>query len=333
MMAQLHQMGFKVMVWVSPFISPDTEEFRELQQKGYLVSTRANGSLKPAIIEWWNGFSASLDLTHPDARKWFTEQLNKTKKQYGVDGFKFDAGDPEFYADTSFVFHSPASPNEISRLWGTFGIDNSFNEYRAMWKMGNQPLVQRLRDKEHSWRDLQKIIPDMTAAGMLGYGLSCPDMIGGGEIGSFAENGRLDQHLVVRSAQLQALMPMMQFSIAPWRVLDSTSFNAVLAALKIRNQFLPVIRTLADSYVNTGIPVVRHMEYVFPAQGFADCNDQYMLGDTLMVAPMLTDSNSRNVRFPKGRWQTFDGRIIRGPVTKKIDCAFDQIPWFRLVRN
>jgi alpha-glucosidase len=333
MVQRLHQMGFKVMVWVSPFFSPDTEVFRELQKKGYLVSTRANGSLKPAIIEWWNGFSASLDLTNPDARKWFSEQLDKAKKQYAVDGFKFDAGDPEFYADQNFVFHSPASPNEITRLWGTFGIDNPFNEYRAMWKMGNQPLVQRLRDKEHSWKDLQKIIPDMTAAGMLGYGLSCPDMIGGGEIGSFAENGRLDQHLVVRSAQLQALMPMMQFSIAPWRVLDSTSFNAVLNALKIRNRFLPVIESLADNYVKTGIPVVRHMEYVFPGQGFAACGDQFMLGDTVLVAPLLTDSNSRTVKFPKGRWQSFDGRVIRGPGKKKIDCAFDQIPWFRLVRN
>jgi alpha-glucosidase len=333
MVDRLHEMGFKVMVWVSPFFSPDTEIFRELQQKGFLVSTRAAGSLKPAIIEWWNGFSASLDLTNPDARKWFSHQLDKVKQQYGIDGFKFDAGDPEFYTDKSFIFHAPASPNEFTRLWGTFGVDNPFNEYRAMWKMGNQPLVERLRDKQHSWTDLQKIIPDMTAAGMLGYGLSCPDMIGGGEIGSFAENGRLDQHLVVRSAQLQALMPMMQFSIAPWRVLDSTSFNAVLNALKVRNSFLPIIQSLVDNCVKTGAPVVRHMEYQFPAQGFAECKDQFMLGETILVAPILTDSDSRTVKLPKGKWKSFDGRIIRGPSTKKIDCPLDQIPWFRLIRD
>jgi alpha-glucosidase len=168
---------------------------------------------------------------------------------------------------------------------------------------------------------------------MLGYGLSCPDMIGGGEIGSFAENGRLDQHLVVRSAQLQALMPMMQFSIAPWRILDSTSFNAVLNALKIRNQFLPDIRSLVENCVRTGAPVVRHMEYQFPWQGFADCNDQFMLGENVLVAPMLTDGGSRTVRLPKGRWKSFDGRIIRGPATQKINCPLDQIPWFRLVRR
>ena len=333
MVNRLHEMGFKVMVWVSPFFSPDTEIFRELQQKGFLVSTLANGSKKPAIIEWWNGFSASLDLTHPEARKWFDAQLDKVKQQYGIDGFKFDAGDPEFYTDKNFVFHTPVSPNEFTRLWGTFGLNNPFNEYRAMWKMGNQPLVQRLRDKEHNWTDLQKIIPDMTAAGMLGYGLSCPDMIGGGEIGSFVTNGRLDQRLVVRSAQLQALMPMMQFSIAPWRVLDSVSLHAVLNALQVRTLFLPLIQSLVDKCVKTGVPVVRHMEYQFPDQGFADCKDQFMLGESLLVAPIITDNSVRTVKLPKGRWKSYDGRIIRGPATKKIDCPLDQIPWFRLVRR
>lgn len=80
---------------------------------------------------------------------------------------------------------------------------------------GNQ-----LRDKAHNWQDLQTWVPNLVAAGLLGYQFTCPDMIGGGEFTSFIDNAKLDQDLFVRSAQIHALMPMMQFSASPWRVLD-----------------------------------------------------------------------------------------------------------------
>ena len=62
----------------------------------------------------------------------------------------------------------------------------------------------------------------MIAAGLLGYAYACPDMIGGGQFASFlgVDQTKLDQELIVRSCQVHALMPMMQFSVAPWRILD-----------------------------------------------------------------------------------------------------------------
>jgi hypothetical protein len=72
---------------------------------------------------------------------------------------------------------APATPNEQSRLWGEIGLSFPLNEYRAMWKMGGEPLVERLRDKQHTWTDLQKLIPHITTAGLLGYQFTCPDMM------------------------------------------------------------------------------------------------------------------------------------------------------------
>ena len=55
---------------------------------------------------------------------------------------------------------------------------------------------------------------------------TCPDMIGGGEYLNFLENSsNLDEELFVRYAQCAALMPMMQFSAAPWRVLSKENFE------------------------------------------------------------------------------------------------------------
>ena len=62
----------------------------------------------------------------------------------------------------------------------------------------------------------------MTTAGLLGFAYTCPDMIGGGEFNSFLniKEGELDEELIVRSCQIHAMMPMMQFSVAPWRILN-----------------------------------------------------------------------------------------------------------------
>ena len=70
-------------------------------------------------------------------------------------------------------------PSEHAELYGKIGLDFPLNEYRAMWKMGGQPLVERLRDKDHGFAALQLLIPNMLSAGLMGYYFSCPDLIGG----------------------------------------------------------------------------------------------------------------------------------------------------------
>ena len=68
-------------------------EFREARDKHFLIETPEG---KPRILEWWNGYSAALDLTNPDAMKWLKDQLD-VLTDMGVDGFKLDAGDPCYY--------------------------------------------------------------------------------------------------------------------------------------------------------------------------------------------------------------------------------------------
>jgi alpha-glucosidase len=145
---------------------------------------------------------------------------------YGIVGFKFDAGDTGYYPPDA-LSSKPATPNEHCEMFAQFGLRFPMNEYRACWKMGGQPLAQRLRDKNHKWDDLKLLIPHMIAEGLAGYTFSCPDMIGGGEYTSFLDLNKYDEELVVRSAQCHALMPMMQFSVAPWRILSDKIFEAV----------------------------------------------------------------------------------------------------------
>jgi alpha-glucosidase len=324
MMQELHALGFKVMVWVCPFVSPDSDVYRALaKQQAFLKDNTG----KPAMVRWWNGASALLDFTRPAAVAWFTDRLAALQRDYGVDGFKLDAGDADFYPN--LIAAKPVSANEHSRLFGQFGLTFPLNEYRAMWQMGGQPLAERLRDKRHDWSDLHKLVPDILQQGLLGYSFTCPDLIGGGEFTSFLDGAKIDQELIVRSAFCHALMPMMQFSVAPWRVLDAEHLAAVKQATALRAKYVPTILKLARQSAQTGEPIVRSLEYVFPHQGFAGVKDQFLLGDDILVAPALEKGvKERKVQLPQGTWRDAKGNRHAGPATITASAALDELPVF-----
>jgi len=329
MIQDLHAKGFKVMTWVCPFVSPDCDVYRYLRDKKYLV-TNKDGN--PAMIPWWNGVSALLDLTNPGAFDWFKSQMDRLVNDYGVDGFKLDAGDFEFYANVH-SYKKGATPQDHAELYGKIGLSYPLNEYRAMWKMGGQPLAERLRDKSHGFEDLQFLIPNMLSAGLVGHYFSCPDMIGGGEFRSFLDAAVLDQESVVRSAQCHALMPMMQFSVAPWRILDAKHYAAVKKSVQIRERFNDYILALAVKAAKTGEPIMRSLEFDYPHQGYERITDQFLLGDRVLVAPVLEKGAvARKVVIPKGKWKGFNGKVITGPTTIDVKTGLDDLPYFELIR-
>lgn len=329
MVDKLHQMGFKVMLWICPFVSADSQEYRELAAKGYLIKQK--GSESPAIIHWWNGQSACYDLTNPAAFSYFADILKKMQKEYGIDGFKFDAGDNQFY-DPRHIgsYKKDAASTDHTMAWAKLGLQFPFNEYRAGFRMGGQPLVQRLGDKDYSWNAVGLLIPDMIAAGLLGYSYTCPDMIGGGQFTAFLniKDNEFDQKQIVRSAQVHALMPMMQFSVAPWRILDKEHLDIVKDAAKLHERFGDYIINCARESAKSGEPVIRHMEYSFPGEGFATCKDQFMLGDKYMVTPVVTESDVRTVKLPKGKWRDDTGKTYKGGQTITMEIPVSRLVYF-----
>jgi alpha-glucosidase len=57
--------------------------------------------------------------------------------EYGVDGFKFDAGDNSFY-DPCYIdsYRKDAISTDHTFAWAKIGLEFPFNEYRACWRMG-----------------------------------------------------------------------------------------------------------------------------------------------------------------------------------------------------
>ncbi|MGP4101359.1 glycoside hydrolase family 31 protein [Nonomuraea sp. KM90] len=325
MIRQLHEWGCSVMLWVVPFVSPDSAAFRELEGRGLLIRDRAGDT---AIRRWWNGLSALLDLTAPAAVKWMTDQLDTLREETGVDGFKFDAGDVRDYrADDRTA--GRAEPVDLCEAWARVGLRYPFNEFRACWRMGGRPLGQRLQDKPPLWgpAGIGSLVPEMLAQGLIGHPFVCPDMIGGGEIEAMTEQGATDQEFFVRYAQIAALSPMMQFSVLPFRVLDDVHLAAVNEALAVRASLLPLILDLVDDAATTGEPVVRPMAY--HASGLDEVTDQFFLGPDLIVAPVTAKgATERSVAVPAGRWRGDGGTVVEGPARVTVACDLARIPRF-----
>ncbi|MFC5405546.1 glycoside hydrolase family 31 protein [Cohnella soli] len=331
MMDELHEMGFKVMLWVCPYVSPDSLTGRKLDKLGYLVKDELG---KMALRRWWNGCSAVLDYTHPEAWSWFKETLDELVVRYGVDGFKFDAGDPSEDAAsdwvTSFRWRGTDIPNEDCAAYSRLGLHYSLSEYRASWKMGGAPLMQRLRDKPHAWGDegIRALIPNSIAQGLVGFAFNCPDMVGGGWDGDL-NGSSFDPELFVRYAQCAALFPMIQFSTAPWKVLDEEKLSYCLAAVRLRERMGATLRALANEAAERGTPMLRALEFVYPGKGYERVTDQFMLGNDILVAPVLEKGAiERMVVFPEGEWKEESGDMIVGPCECIVKAPLSRLPWY-----
>lgn len=172
-------------------------------------------------------------------------------------------------------------------------------------------------------------IPDMLAAGFVGCPFICPDMVGGGEWTAFLPGAPFDPELFIRSAQIQALCPMMQFSASPWRCLDAGNQEIVKNVVALRQCFAPKFVELAKESAKTGEPMMRNLEYCCVGHGYADVKDEFMMGDNLLVAPIVEKKAiSRKVVLPPGRWKADDGQVYDGATTIEVTAPLERLPYF-----
>ena len=331
MIEKLHGMGYQVMVWVCPYVSPDSLKYREARDQGILIRTPEG---EPYIAKWWNGYSAVLDFSNPKAVQWLKCQLDALTDM-GVDGFKFDAGDSMYYRDDNVTF-GRVTPDEQSRLWAEFGEQYPYNEYRASFRAGGYALLQRLCDKDHSWGEngIASLIPDTLLQGITGHAYGCPDMIGGGEYLNFQnmEKAGLDEELFVRHCEIACLMPAMQFSAAPFRILSRKNFACILKSIEVRKKFLPYIMEELRKTSVTGEPLIRYLAYEFPEEHVENVTDQFMLGGKYLVSPVYEKGKTgRSLYLPKGKWYdrgrvwTSQGETIYCESERGIPIAFERI--------
>ena len=347
MMDKLHALGYKVMLWMCPYVGMDLPAFRRIAwginpddvrgypTKGGFLTPKgmrplANGVVEPKACRWWNGYSAFLDFSHPNANAWFKETLDRLANDYGVDGFKLDGADFSAYDLSACEALDPkATCGSLNNGYAAFALKYPFCEIRNLWRMQQMPVVVRLHDKPHAWEALRRIVADMMGAGILGQPFICPDMVGGGEWTTFIPGSPFEPELFVRSAQIHALCPMMQLSASPWRVLDAEKQKIVRDVIALRQKFAPTFVKLAEKAAKDGEPILRSLEYNYPNRGYAAVIDEFMMGTDLLVAPQLEKgAKTRTVVVPPGTWIADDGTTVVGPKTVAVETPLSRLPHF-----
>ncbi|MFJ2264330.1 glycoside hydrolase family 31 protein [Streptomyces sp. NPDC087844] len=167
---------------------------------------------------------------------------------------------------------------------------------------------------------------------VLGLGL-CGVPYSGPDVGGFGKGA--GPELYLRWLQLGAYLPFFRTHAGPraghgepWEFGDEVLEHARVALVG-RRRLLPYFVTLAQLARRTGAPYVRPLWWGVPEdRALRDCEDAFLLGDCLLVAPVLDPGTDRRaVRLPRGRWYDVETeRVYEGPAQVLVDAPLSRIP-------
>jgi alpha-glucosidase (family GH31 glycosyl hydrolase) len=314
----IHALGSRFGLWVTLWINLDADNYQVAKANGYLLKSKADPS-QPCTVSWWNGKAGIVDLANPEAREWYVGQLRGVQQEYDVDGFKFDT---RFFDEACSPYTSDLSMADYQRLGADMAdeFDLQGMGIRTHWTGSQQHgFVMRQIDKSTDLASLNAAVAQNLALSTVGYPFVTTDMIGG-SLAGFPPT----KTVLVRWAQAAAAMPLMYSSTSPLgvsnfagsRSYDEETVRLYREAIDLHQRLAPYILDQVDRAVASGEPIMKPIFFEFPQdQASYAIDDEWLLGDSLLVAPVLTDGDSRDVHLPAGQW--FDvarGRVVRGPV-------------------
>lgn len=349
MIQQVHDAGLKLLLWQAPIYKKQGAEERlntqnELDRKNAadrkLCVTMPDGS--PYTIPEGNWFPGSMipDFTNPETVKsWFG------KRQYlldlGVDGFKTDGG--EFVHSEQAQFYDGSTGKE--------GVNRYARDYTERYRdfVGSSRVIFSRAgfsgqhtvpchwggDQQSQNCELASVLKaglSAAATGMIFWGF---DLAGfAGPLPSLDLYRRATQmacfcpimqwHSEPDGGQFRELMPGAQGNNerSPWNMAESYAAPGFMDEIrywhKLHEKLRPYLWETAQKCVRESKPMMRPLVYEWPADKMAiHCQDEYLLGDDLLVAPLLEENAvSRRVYLPEGTWfDFFDGKAHQGGQT------------------
>ena len=137
--------------------------------------------------------------------------------------------------------------------------------------------------------------------------------------------------LMIRWAQANVFLGVMQFSLAPWDFGEECNDICRLSA-ELHLEFLPTLQKFAHLAVKTGEPIIRPVFWLAPEDERAlICDDQFLVGDEILVAPVLrAREDQRTIYFPPGSWRDYwSGEIYTGPAeVEDYPAPLEKLPFF-----
>ncbi|MHB0998410.1 MAG: glycoside hydrolase family 31 protein [Armatimonadota bacterium] len=331
MMSQLSEMNLRINTWTHGFTHPTSPIYDALAPHSgdYLV---------------WEGLVP--DFADPEARNIYADFAGTTHVGKGVSGYKVDE------CDNSDFISFPWSFPEISRFPSGLDGEQMHSAFGWLYQTAMQQIFDNLQQRTYGevrssyamaapmpyvlYSDLYEhasFIRGIASSSFSGI-LWCPEV----RHAESAEDLIRRIQSVVFSPQV--IINAWYIQNPPWKQWITNDNNADILndeqgwvtdicrdMFKLRMRLLPYIYSAFIKYHQTGIPPFRALVMDYPSDpNLWNIDNQYMMGDRILVAPVVAGQNARDVYLPKGSWRDFwTGALYNGGQTYNMDVPIDRI--------
>jgi len=309
MLKRLKNRGLKICAWINPYIAQKSVLFKEAMDAGYLLKRR-DGSVWQTDL--WQAGMAVVDFTNPDAKRWYQDKLAAIVSM-GVDCFKADFG--ERIPVSEIAWHDGADPvcmhnayaylfNEavFEVLVNAFGQGQACLFSRSACAGGQQFPVHWGGDCCASYVSMAESLRGGLSLSLCGFGFWSHD------IGGFEQTATADLYKRWCAFGLLSTHSRLHGSTSyrvPW-LFDEEACGVLKHFVELKCSLMPYIYGQSVVAHMTGVPVMRPMFVEFSEDPACHPLDtQYMLGESLLVAPVFSEDGKVCYYLPQGRWTNY----------------------------
>lgn len=330
MLKRLKAKGLKICVWINSYIGQESALFEEGMEKGYFIK-RKNGD----VWQWdmWQPGMAIVDFTNPEACKWFQDKL-EVLLDMGVDCFKTDFGER---IPTEAVYYDGSDPKKMHNYYThlynktvyellerKFGKKEAILFARSATVGGQKFPVHWGGDCWSDYESMEESLRGGLSLTMSGFGYWSHD------IGGFENTSTADVYKRWAAFGLLSSHSRLHGSTSyrvPWAY-DDEAVDVVRFFTKLKAKIMPYLYRNAIETSFTGVPTMRSMVLEFTEDlNCAYLDKQYMLGDSILVAPIFNEESKACYYLPEGTWTNFlDNKVYEGGKWIREEHGYLSIP-------
>jgi alpha-D-xyloside xylohydrolase len=331
MLRRLKAKGLHICVWINPYIAQASPLFAEGVEKGYLLH-REDGS----VWQWdlWQPGMGIVDFTNPAACEWYAGHIRRLASM-GVDCFKTDFGERIPVRDV--VYHDGSDPVKMHNYYTFLYNRTVFEAIRSVRGKGDAVVFARSAtagsqqfpvhwggDCTASYASMAETLRGGLSLGLSGFGFWSHD------IGGFESTASPDVYKRWVAFGLLSSHSRLHGSSSyrvPW-LFDDEAVDVLRFFTRLKCRLMPYLFAVAAEASRRGVPVLRAMVLEFqkdPACAFLD--RQYMLGGSLLVAPVFSEKGEVEYYLPEGKWVSLlTGEALEGGRYRREKHGFLSLP-------
>lgn len=331
MIRRYHDRGLKICVWINPYIGQKSYLFKEGKEAGYLVK-RNDGSVWQTDL--WQPGMALVDFTNPDAVSWYQGKL-KALLDMGVDCFKTDFGERVPVREIRWFdgSHSVDMHNYYTYLYNQTvftllekekGEGNAVLFARSAVAGGQQFPAHWGGDCSATYSSMAETLRGGLSLASCGFAFWSHDISGFEQTATadiykrWCQFGLLSSHSRLHGSSSYRV---------PW-LFDEEACVVLKEMVELKCRLMPYLYRLAVQAHEEGLPLLRPMFMEFPDdRSCLPLDMQYMLGESLLAAPVFSDTSEVEYYLPKGKWYNlFTGETLEGPGWQKGRFDYHTMP-------